>query len=157
MRDFKDMLVEWRYREVAAQALAGLIRNAVVVPREAHERLIVDAFDRGILSLSERDDAILADVVVRGQRCDTGSAILLVIAVAPEIGAADVDQALHRATLWTTLGIPAQAAVAGLTLSAEGAQIAHDRHVFVSLLPDLLGADALGRSAPVRTGRTTQE
>jgi hypothetical protein len=157
MSDFKDMLVEWRYREVASLSLTGLLGNAAVLPREEQERLIVDAFDRAILSLAERDDAILADVVVRGQRCDTGSAVLLVIEVAPEIGAADVEQALHRTTLWTKLGIPAQPVVAGLTISAEGARLAHDRQVMISLLPDLLGPDTLERSAPARTVQPKRE
>ncbi|HEV8714027.1 MAG TPA: hypothetical protein VGX03_14520 [Candidatus Binatia bacterium] len=157
MSDFKDVLVEWRYREDAVLSLAGLIGDAAVLVREEQERLIVDAFDRGLLSLAERDDAILADVVVRGQRCDNGSAVLLVIEVAPEIGAADVGQALRRAALWAKLGIPAQPAVAGLTISAEGARLAHDRHVLVSLLPDLLGPDALGHSASARTVQTKRE
>ena len=157
MSDFKDMLVEWRYREDAARSLAGRVCDAAVLPREEQERLIVDAFDRGILSLAERDDAILADVVVRGQRCDTGSAVLLVIEVAPEIGAADVEQALHRTTIWTKLGIPAQPVVAGLTISAEGARLAHARQVMISLLPDLLGPDTLERSAPARTVQTKRE
>src|SRR5712691_7292101 len=100
MSDFKDMLVEWRYREDAVLSLAGLIGDAAVLVREEQERLIVDAFDRGLLSLAERDDAILADVVVRGQRCDNGSAVLLVIEVAPEVGVVDVEQAFHRAVIW---------------------------------------------------------
>jgi hypothetical protein len=157
MGDFKDLLVEWRYREHAAAYLAGLIRAVTVVSRDEQKALIVDAFDRGLLSLAERDHAILADVVVRGQRCDTGSPVLLVIEVAPEIGAADVEQALHRATIWTKLGISAQPAVAGLTLSAEGERLAHDRHVLVSLLPDLVGAEALGFSAPGRAAETKGE
>jgi hypothetical protein len=99
MSGFKDMLVEWRYREGAAASLAGLIRALTVVSRAEQGALIVDAFDRGMLSLAERDDAILADVVVRGQRCDNGSPVLLAIEVAPEIGAADVEQALHRTTI----------------------------------------------------------
>jgi hypothetical protein len=157
MSDFKDMLVEWRYREVASLALTGLLGNAAVLPREEHEQLIVDAFDRGLLSLAERDDAILADLVVRGQRCDTGSAVLLVIEVAPEIGAADVEQALHRTAIWAKLGIPAQPAVAGLTISAKGARLAHDRQVLISLLPELLGPDPLKRSSSTRTVQTKRE
>jgi len=157
MSDFKDLLVEWRYREDAALSLAGRVCDAAVLPREEQERLIVDAFDRGILSLAERDDAILADVVVRGQRCDTGSAVLLVIEVAPEIGVADVEQALHRTPLWTKLGIPAQPVVAGLTISAEGARLAHARQVMISLLPDLLGPDTLARSSLARTVQTKRE
>lgn len=157
MGDFKDLLVEWRYREDAAVYLAGLICDVAVLSREEQERLIVDAFDRSILSLGERDETILADVVVRGQRCDNGSPVLLVIEVAPEIGAADVKQALHRTTIWTKLGIPAQPAVAGLTLSAEGERIAHDRHVLVSLLPDLVGPDAVGLPSQTRTAQTKRE
>jgi hypothetical protein len=157
MSDFKDMLVEWRYREVAALALTGLLGNTAVLPREEHERLIVDAFARGMLSLAERDDAILADVVVRGQRRDNGSAILLVIEVAPDIDATEVEQALGRAALWAKLGVPTQPAVAGLTLSAEGARLAHDRHVFVSLRPDLLGAETPGPSAPICTVQTKRD
>jgi len=80
--DFKDMLVEWRYREDAAVYLAGLVCDVAVLSREEQEALIVDAFDRGILSLAERDDAVLADVVVRGQRRDNRSAVLLAITVA---------------------------------------------------------------------------
>ncbi len=158
MGDFKDMLVEWRYREDAAVYLAGLVCDVAVLSREEQEALIVDAFDRGILSLAERDDAILADVVVvRGQRRDNGSAVLLVIEVAPKIGAADVEQTLHRTTIWAKLGIPAPPAVAGLTISAEGERIAYNQQVSISLLPELIGLDALGRSAPVRTAQTKRE
>ena len=157
MGDFKDLLVEWRYRETAAIHLTGLLCDVVVLSREEHERLIVDAFDRGRLSLAERDDAILADVVVRGQQCDTGSAVLLVIEVAPEIGAGDVEQALHRTTLWTKLGIAAQPAVAGLTISPEGQRLAHDQRVLVSLLPDLVSTEASGRPSPARTTPTKQD
>ena len=158
MGDFKDMLVEWRYREDAAVYLAGLVCDVAVLSREEQEALIVDAFDRGILSLAERDDAILADVVVvRGQRRDNGSAVLLVIEVAPKIGAADVEQTLHRTTIWAKLGIPAQPAVAGLTISAEGARLAHDRQVLISLLPELLGPDPLKRSSSTRNVQTKRE
>jgi hypothetical protein len=157
MSDFKDLLVEWRYRQDAAVYLAGLVCEVAVLSREDQERLIVNAFDRGMLSLAERDDAILADVVVRGQHCDNGSPVLLVIEVAPEIGAADVEQALHRTTIWTKLEIPAQPVVAGLTISAEGERIAHDRHVLVSLLPDLVGPDAVGLPSQTRTAQTKKE
>jgi hypothetical protein len=157
MSDFKDMLVEWRYCEDAAVYLAGLVCDVAVLSRAEQEALIVDAFERGLLSLAERDDAILADVVVRGQRYDNGSPVFLVSEVAPEIGAADVEQALHRTTPWTKLGIPAQPAVAGLTISAEGARLAHDRHVLVSLLPELVGAEARGRSAPGRTAQPKRD
>jgi hypothetical protein len=143
MSDFKDLLVEWRYREVAALSLTGLICDAAVLPREEHERLIVDAFDRGLLSLSERDDAILADVVVRGQRCDNGSPVLLVIEVAPEIGTADVEQALCRAAIWAKLGVPTQPAVAGLRLSAAAEQAARHQPILVSVLPELLNPAAV--------------
>lgn len=123
------LLVEWRYRAVAAHALAGLLRDAAVVAREEHKQLIVDAFDRGILSQAERDDAILANIVVRGQSCDAGSPVLLVIEVAPELSVADVEQACHRAMLWAKFGLPAHPAVAGLTLTTEGARLAYDRQV----------------------------
>src|SRR5262249_25233966 len=43
MSDFKDMLVEWRYREDATLSLAGRACDAAVVPREEHERLAEDA------------------------------------------------------------------------------------------------------------------
>src|SRR5262245_27635983 len=115
MSDCKDMLVEWRSRKVAARSLTGLIGNATVRSREEHERLIVEACDCGMLSLAERDDAILADVVVRGQRHGPESPVLLVIEVAPEIGRADVEQALRRAALWAKLGVPTPLAVVGLT------------------------------------------
>jgi len=151
------MLVEWRYREDAAFYLRGLICDAAVLAREEQERLIVDAFDCGMLSLAERDDAILADVVVRGQRCDNGSPVLLVIEVAPEVGVVDVEQAFHRAAIWTTLGIPAQPAVAGLTISAEGKQLAHDQRVLVSVLPDLVSTEAIGLPSPARTAQTKRD
>ncbi len=58
MSDFKDMLVEWRYREVASLSLTGLLGNAAVLPREEQERLMVDAFHRSILSLAERGEPL---------------------------------------------------------------------------------------------------
>jgi hypothetical protein len=158
MGDFKDLLVEWRYREDAAVCLAGLVCNVAVVSRAEQEALIVDAFARGLLSLAERDEAILADVVARGQRYDTGSPVLLVIEVAPEISVADVEQALRRAMLWASLGTPTQAVVAGLTFSAEAAQAACIHHVLVSPLPEPVSPEASGRATPAPTpAQTTRE
>jgi len=51
----------------------------------------------------------------------------------------------------------AQPAVAGLTISAEGARLAPYRQVLISLLPDLLGPDLLGRSASARTIQIKRE
>jgi hypothetical protein len=154
MGDFKELLVAWRYREEAARCLAGLLSEVVVVSRAEQERLIVDAFARGILTMAERDDAILADVVVRGQRCDSESPVLLVTEVAPVIDVTDVDQALQRTMLWAKLGLAVQPAVAGLTISAEGARRAHAGQVLVTLLPEAMDPAAWGRSAPASAART---
>jgi hypothetical protein len=145
---------------LAARTLLSFVRlicDAAVWSREEHERLIMDAFDHGILWPTERDDTILTDIVIHGQDRDTDSVVLLVIAVAPAIGAADVEQAFHRTTLWAKLGGPAQPIVAGLTTSSEGARLVHDQRVLPSLLPDLIGPDALGHSVPTRTTQTQWE
>jgi hypothetical protein len=55
------------------------------------------------------------------------------------------------------LAVFAQPAVAGLTISAEEAWLAHDGQVLISLLPDLFGPDLFGRSASAGTVQTKRE
>jgi hypothetical protein len=136
MGDFKDLLIEWRYREGADVYLAKVAAIVAVVSRHDQEQLIVDAFARGVLSLAERDDAIQADLVVRAQRRTDGSAVLLVGEVAPELSVTDVEDAVRRARIWAKLGTPTQPLAAGLRLSAAAEQVTRAQQITISLMAE---------------------
>jgi hypothetical protein len=136
MGDFKDLLIEWRYREGADVYLAKVAAIVAVVSRHDQEQLIVDAFARGVLSLAERDDAIQADLVVRAQCRTDGSPVLLVGEVAPELSVADVEDAIRRARIWAKLGTPTQPLVAGLRLSVGAEERVRSQHVTISLMTE---------------------
>jgi hypothetical protein len=136
MGDFKDLLIEWRYREGADVYLAKVASVIAIVSRPEQEQLIVEAFARGVLSLAERDDAIQADLVVQAQRQTDGSAVLLVGEVAPELSVTDVEDAVRRARIWAKLGTPTQPLVAGLRLSAAAEQVTRAQRVTISLMAE---------------------
>jgi hypothetical protein len=136
MGDFKDMLIEWRYREGADMYLAKVVSIVAVMSRPEQEQLIVDAFARGVLSLTERDDAIQADLVVHAQRRTDGSPVLLVGEVAPELSVTDVEDAVRRARIWAKLGTPTQPLVAGLRLSAAAEHVTRAQQVTISLIAE---------------------
>ena len=152
MSDFKDLLVEWRYREGALVSLAEHIRHGMVLSRVEHEQRIADAFACGRLSLAERDDAILVDLVVAGHHPEDGSALLLVIEVAPTITVPEVHHAWRRATVWSTLGTPVQPVVAGLTINPDADLVARDQHVLVSVTPTLWDSDSSALAPTSRPG-----
>jgi hypothetical protein len=136
MGDFKDMLIEWRYREGADVYLAKFVSIVAVLSRHEQEQVIVDAFARGVLSLAERDDAIQADLVVRAQCRTDDSPVLLVGEVAPELSVTDVEDAVRRARIWAKLGMPTQPLVAGLRLSAAAEQVTRAQQVTISLMAE---------------------
>jgi DNA-binding transcriptional regulator/RsmH inhibitor MraZ len=62
-----------------AHALFGkLLRKTRVIVPQDYTAFLDDAIDAGLISVAERDDAINADVVVKGKMKDSGKEVILV-------------------------------------------------------------------------------
>ncbi len=91
---------ERKVRENAAAYLGRLISRARLVPSEQLADILEDAFDEGRISETERDDAILIDLVVRGRlRHDKTREVLLAAEVSVMVDRHDVERAARRATV----------------------------------------------------------
>jgi hypothetical protein len=136
MGDLTGMVIERWYRDKAPGYLLRIMRRPHVLSSDELVETVEDAVECGKISMAERDDAIVADVVVHGWSRDDGSAMFVVVEVAPEIGSRDVKQAVREAGVWTKLGAQAQPVVAGLAISAEAEKLAQEKQVLVHLFPD---------------------
>lgn len=136
MGDLTDMAIRSWYQNRAPGYLLRIMRRPHVLSADELVEMIEDGVDSGKISMAEGDDAIVADIVVRGLRRDEGSAMFAVVEVAPEIGLRDVEQAVRGAGVWAKLGAQAQPVVAGLAISAEAEGLAREKQVLVHLFPD---------------------
>ncbi len=81
-----------------------------------------EAEGRGVLSPSEHEELLWADVVVLGRRRETGAETYLMAEVSSVVDREDVQRAAERARLLErAVGVPVVAAVAGerITTGAE--------------------------------------
>lgn len=122
--------LESEYRERAGAYLSRLVRRARVVSTNDLAEMLDDAVDAGRLDVEERNDLMLADVVVRGRRLDDGREQYLVVEVSDGLGLSDVERAVRRAGVLAKLHetVPV---VAGRRLDPEWRQAAESRGVAV--------------------------
>ncbi|MEJ5365617.1 MAG: hypothetical protein WHS86_10970 [Desulfosoma sp.] len=89
-----------KVRENAAAYLGRLISRARVVAHEQLADALEDAFEEGKINESERDDAIVIDLVVRGRlRHDKTREVLLATEVSVVADRHDVERAARRAAV----------------------------------------------------------
>jgi hypothetical protein len=128
--DLKGDNLERRYYERAPAYFGRLIRRIHVLSPEELSRLLEDAVEQGQLTEAEKDEVILADVVVRGRRREDGTEVYLVVEVSWGVGPHDVERAVQRAAFLSKLGIPALPVVAGKTVTDQAAHLARAKQVW---------------------------
>ncbi len=98
--DLKGDNFERKVRENAAAYLGRLISRARLVPHEQLADILEDAFDEGRINETERDDAILIDLAVRGRlRHDKNRDVLLATEVSVVVDRHDAERAARRAAI----------------------------------------------------------
>lgn len=131
MRDqfggFQGEMLERRYRDYFSAYFARVVRRPRLVSQQQLADLLDDAVDAGQLTEAERNDVMLADVVVRGRRQPDGAEVYLVVEVSVGIGLDDVERAAQRAGVLGRL-VPTLAAVAGKWIAPEASDsaVAHN-------------------------------
>jgi hypothetical protein len=129
--DMKGDILEMRYRRRAHSYFGRLVRRAHVLSEDELADLVEDATEHGRLTEAERDDVLLADVVVRGRPIgDARSEIYLLVEVSWGVGPDDVKRAVRRAGILEKLGTPVRPVVAGKALTAEAAEAAREHRVW---------------------------
>ena len=130
MGEVKGQNLEMLYRQRAAAYLSRIARRIKTLSTDELANLLDDAVDRNQLSDAERDEILLADLVVQGRRRDDGTEVYLVIEISSGVGPHDVERAVHRAILLTKLGTPALPVVAGKTITQAATRLAQAQQVW---------------------------
>ena len=84
----------------------------------------VESAKSGMLSETQVDEILLADIIVSGKRRDDGSEVYLVVEVSWGVGVHDVERAAKRARLLSQIGTPAVSVVAGQWITPDAQQLA---------------------------------
>jgi hypothetical protein len=124
----KGDMLELRYRNRAASYLGRIARRIRTLSADELAELLDDAVDRGQLSVADKDEIMLADLVVRGRRHDND--VYLLVEVSWSIGQYDVERAVERATLLSRIGTPVLPVVAGRIMTETVEQLARERKVW---------------------------
>lgn len=124
------ILLEWRYESRAPAYFGRLVRRIRVLSRSALVDLLDDAVDQGIIVEAERQDALLADLVLTGIRREDRAEVYVVVEVSAGIGADDIRRAADRAAVLAKLGRPAIPAVAGQRIDPDPAELARSRGIW---------------------------
>jgi hypothetical protein len=123
--------VERQYRDRAPAYFDDILRRLRVLSPSDLASLIDDAADQGHISRDERRDLLLAGVVARGRRADTGEDAYLVVEVSATVKGADVERAARRAQVLTrATGTGTVAAVAGQEVALDAERAAKDLAVW---------------------------
>ena len=125
--------LERRYRERAHAYFGRLLRKCRVLEPDELSDLLEDAADRGVLSQSDRDDVLWADVIVRGRWRADGRQVMVLAEVSWVVDRNDVRRALDRAALLSRLGTPVVPVVAGDSVTERAADMARSRNVWQML------------------------
>lgn len=115
--ELKGYNLERLYRERAPAYFSPLIRRAHVLSAEELSFLLDEVVESGKLSEVQADDALLADVVVRGRGRQDGAEVYLVVEVSWKVDFEDVDRAVRRAEILAKAGLPTIAVVAGKNIT----------------------------------------
>jgi hypothetical protein len=128
--EVKDDLFELRYRQRAASYLGRIVRRIQTLSTDELSTLLDDAVDQGRLLVAEKDEVMLADLVVRGRRREDDAAVYLVVEISWGIGPHDVERAVQQAALLSKVGIPALPVVAGQTITPEATRLTQELGVW---------------------------
>jgi len=127
--DLKGMTLELRYRDRAPAYFAKILRRARLLSDPELMELLDSEKAREVLSEEEREDLLLADLILWGRRKSDGAEVYLVGEVSWVVDCGDVERARRRADLLGRLGVTAIPVVAGRTLTEEADQLAREKKV----------------------------
>ena len=127
---FKDMILELRYRARAPLHFWRLIRRGRVVESVELVDLLEEAVDRGVLSQVDMNKVTLTDLIMRGQWRADGRQVLVLVEISSVVDGDDVRDAADRAALLAKLGTPVMAVVAGASVTEQAAEMARSRNVW---------------------------
>jgi chromosome segregation ATPase len=124
--------LERRYRERAAGFFQRLLSRIRLVDHQELALLLDDARDAGRLTADEKEEILLADVVVRGRREQRETYVLAEVSAV--VDAEDVRRAASRARLLErVVGAPVLAAAAGQRATPEAVEGADAAGVWLVL------------------------
>ncbi len=129
IEDLKDEVFDLYYRNRAAAYLSRLLRRVRPLSATKLADLLDDAVEQSTLTDAERDEILLADVVVQGKHRETGADVYAVVEVSWGVGSYDVERAVERSRLLSKLGTPALPVVAGREITKQAASLAEAEHV----------------------------
>jgi hypothetical protein len=115
--------LERRYERRAGAYFSRLVSRSRVLPDQELVNLVDDAREAGTLSDAERDDLLLAELVVRGLRRADGQEVHLVIEVSVVIDTHDVRRAAERASFLARVRV-AVPVVAGERITTDASELA---------------------------------
>ena len=122
--DVKGVVLELRYHHRAHAYFAPLIRRTHVLSPEEIDTLLEAAIEQGLLSESEANEILLADLLLRGRRRADNSEVYVVVEISWKIDPYDVERSVRRAALLSRMGTPAIPVVAGKEVIEEAANLA---------------------------------
>jgi hypothetical protein len=120
-------VLEWHHERHVPTFFGRLARHARLVEPGQLADLLDDAVDQGRLPEAERDDVLLADLVVRGRRRTDQADVLFLGEVSAGVGVEDVRRAVDRAAILARLGTPVVPVVVGEQIIPEAAAYARAR------------------------------
>lgn len=126
-------VLEWHLERHVPTFFGRLVRRASLVDNGWLADQLDRVVEQGRLSEAERDDVLLADLIVSGRRRADHADVYLVAEVSAGVGMEDVRRALDRAAILTRLGTPTVPVVAGDRITPEAEQFARSRGVWTLL------------------------
>lgn len=123
-------VLEWRYERYAHAYFSRLARRIRVVDSSRLTNLLDDAADEGRLTDAERDEVILADLVLVGQRPPDRAETYYLVEISAGVGPDDVRRAIDRAAILAKLGRPTIPVVAGRWINYDAREYAQTSGVW---------------------------
>jgi len=118
----KGDALEVRYTLRGVPLVTRLLRRPRPVSQEELDTLLEEAESHGLISSTDSEEIILADLVIRGKQ--KGVDVYLVTEISWGVGTDDVQRAAKRASLLAKTGIPTIPAVAGEWVTPDAQQLA---------------------------------
>lgn len=123
-------VLEWRYERYAHAYFSRLARRVRVVDKGRLANLLDDAADEGRLTDAERDEVILADLVLVGQRVPDRVETYYLVEISVGVGPDDVRRSIDRSSILAKLGRPTVPVVAGRWINYDAREYAQTNGVW---------------------------
>src|SRR5579884_565050 len=130
-------LFEMKFAERSPAYLSRFARRLRRIDISRLADLLDEAAERGEVTPDERDDALLADVVLTGRRREDDAEVYYVVETSVGVGAYDVSRARTRANVLAKLGRPAVPIVAGAFIDPMADSMAQTTRVEQMIDPRL--------------------